>query len=212
LSPAFFHVKEPLKVSTPYRGDPIQELTNIRRICEDCLAEVFPAADVDCEGGKCVSIKGGSLARKVDVVPASWVHTQNYEATRTIYEAYAKRFKGINVLDKDNLTLIQNFPFLHNARIDERDKEASGNLRRLIRLVKSIRSDADDTINVSSYHIAGLCYALPLEKFSDDITAMLLSFLRFTLGEKVVQAGAGEEHRRVQCPKGNLFGTPSVTL
>jgi hypothetical protein len=111
----FFHVKAPLAVTDPYLGDPINELATIRRICEECLAEEFYAAEIDTEGGKCVSIHGGSLRRKVDVVPASWVHTQEYETTKNLNEAYAKRFRGINVLEKSSRSLIQNFPFLHNA-------------------------------------------------------------------------------------------------
>jgi hypothetical protein len=179
LPTTFVHLKAPLVVTDRYRGSPIDELATIRRVCEECLTAEFPAADVDTNGGKCVSICGGSLRRKVDVVPASWVHTHAYETNRSVSEAYAKRFKGINVFDKPRGWLIENFPFLHNARIEEKDAATQGNLRRLIRLVKSIRSDADEAIGVSSYHIAGLCYAMPHERFSHDIKAMLMGFVVF---------------------------------
>jgi hypothetical protein len=179
LPTIFFHVKAPLKVTYPYWGDAIEDLATIRRICEECLAVAFHAAEVDTAGGKCVSIRGGSLQRKVDVVPASWVHTHEYETTKAVNEAYAKRYKGINVLDKNSRSLIQNFPFLHNARIDERDQATGGNLRPLIRIVKSIRSDADEQIGVSSYHIAGLCYAMPTDRFTNDIKATLTRFILF---------------------------------
>lgn len=169
----FHHLKAPLVVTQRYAGNAIDELVTIRRICEESLAEEYPAASVNTQGSKAVSISGGSLMRKVDVVAASWVHTQEYERTKELMH------KGINVLDKNNLELIENFPFLHNAWINHRDRETRGNLRRLIRLVKSIRADSNEDIDVSSYHIAGLCFAMPAEQFSDDIQRTLSNFISF---------------------------------
>jgi len=175
LPTRFYHAEPPLPILYPYVGDPVAELLQIRTICHASLEAAYPKAEVNGEGSKAVSIFGGSLVRKVDVVPASWLHTVRYEESRD------KMHRGINVLDAEARQLVRNFPFLHNAWIDHRDREANGNLRRLIRLVKSIRSDADIDIDVSSYHITALCFAMPLEKFTSNPESLLLNFLRFAL-------------------------------
>lgn len=170
----FVYLNPPLVVNNPYRGDGVAELVRIRQICRDALEEAYPAADVDGDGSMCISISGGSLARKVDVVPAAWLDTQEYIST------WDKVERGIRVLDASVLRLIDNFPFLHNSRIDGRDREAGGRLRPLIRLVKSIRSDSDKEPNVSSYHIAGLCYHLPLQCYDNDPRVTLHAFVVWT--------------------------------
>jgi len=55
---------------------------------------------------------------------------------------------------------VKNFPFAHNAQIELRDQQTGGAYRRLVRLVKSIRSDADTPVDISSYDIVGLCHVI----------------------------------------------------
>jgi len=47
---------------------------------------------------------------------------------------------------------------LHNKLIEERDAETNGGLRKAIRLLKSLKYDGDEKIDVSSYDIACLAY------------------------------------------------------
>lgn len=65
------------------------------------------------------------------------------------------------ILDKPAKTRIKNKPFHHNRAIQSRDVQFSGNVRKVIRLLKSLRYDADHEIKVSSYDIAALGYNLP---------------------------------------------------
>jgi hypothetical protein len=172
----FVFVRAPLVPDRPYAGDPLAELMEIRRICHECLDAAYPAAEVDGDGSKAISISGGSLQRKVDVVPASWLNTQQYVTSSN------KASRGIRVLDASVPRLIDNFPFLHNAWVTARDQETGGRLRQLIRLVKSIRSDSDKEPDVSSYHIAGLCFHLPPHLFVDDPRASLSAFVTWVIG------------------------------
>jgi hypothetical protein len=171
----FLYLQPPLVPSWGYQGDPVEELLEIRRICEESLPTTFPSAELEM-GAKAVSISGGSLGRKVDVVPASWLDTEAYRASNN------KMHRGVCVLDTRNRLLIDNFPFLHNARIEARDRQTNGGLRRLIRLVKSIRADSDVKPNCSSYHITALCFHLPLHKFSVHPRRLLHNFFSFVYG------------------------------
>lgn len=181
ITKIFTYLKAPLKPSHPYQGNCADDLLRLRQNCEDILASKFPAADVDADGGKCVSISGGSLSRKVDVVPCAWIDTVNYINTGHL------RYRGIKILDANSGGWTENFPFEHNELIDSKDKETCGALRQMIRLAKSIKYDSDKTIEFSSYDICALCYAVPtanLKNAKDDGIKLLRLLL--SLGELVI--------------------------
>ena len=56
--------------TTPTPLTSLGVLLNLRNQAEAVLKSAYPAATVDCSGGKCIALSGGSLARPVDVVPA----------------------------------------------------------------------------------------------------------------------------------------------
>jgi len=130
-------------------------LAGIRRESESILKAKFPAATVDCSGGKAIAISGGSLARPVDVVPSHWNDTVNYQATGQDHD------RGVTILDKKVPTTVDNLPFLHIKRIHDRDALLNGGLKKAIRLCKNVKNDAEvegTTIALPSFDIAALLY------------------------------------------------------
>jgi len=170
----FFGVLPPMTPRFPYPGDPVADLRRLRAITAQSLSRAFPAATVDAKKARCVSIAGGSLTRKVDVVACDWLLTEQYEKTKD------RKHLGIDVLDDEIPTRVANMPFLHNARIAERDALTGGALRRCIRLVKSVRYDAEEDIRFSSYDIQAVCYAMPISSLLGMSDVQLgLEFVRF---------------------------------
>lgn len=151
----FVYLQHPLEPSSPYRGDPKQDLMELRTGAEKTLVAAYPAAKVDCTGGKAISLSGGSLRRKIDVVIAAWLETPEYK------NGLGTHYRGISLLDKHTFGTINNKPFLHNYRLNERDTVASGGLRKAIRLLKSLKYDSEQSVTVSSYDIAAIAYAAP---------------------------------------------------
>jgi len=130
-------------------------LQALRSEAEILLRARFPAAMVNCTGSKCIALSGGSLARPVDVVPSHWHDTATYQ--HTLVEAD----RGVTILDKSVPTPRENLPFTHINRINQRDNEVYGGLKKAIRLVKNIKSDAEIEILVRklpSFDIASLLY------------------------------------------------------
>ncbi len=164
----FISLEHPLQPSSPYKGDPFQDLMELRTEAEQTLRQAFPAANLDCSGSKAVSISGGSLRRKIDVVLASWLDTPEYK------EGQGRHFRGVSVLDVADKTRISNKPFLHSHRIDERDRIEKGNLRKVIRLLKSLKYDADREPDFSSYDIASVAWSAPSKFWQVDSTQDLL--------------------------------------
>jgi len=124
----------------------------LRALVEIDLEEAFPAADVDKTGAKAVKISGGSLPRSVDVVPAHWFDSAEYQSSGLEVD------RGINIYNKKTSQTIENFPFLHIDRISTRCDAIGGGLRKSIRLCKSVKADADRDINFPSFDIAATMY------------------------------------------------------
>jgi hypothetical protein len=152
ICPLSYAIEPPNKPTVAYNGDPISDLREIRRRTIEILRAAFPAATVDRSKGKCLNISGGSLARKIDLIASEWWHTVEF------MQQPQKHWLGIQVLDNDEGKRVPNKPFLHNKRIEERDLETGGGLRKVIRLFKPLKYDNESKIEVSSYDIAGIAY------------------------------------------------------
>lgn len=147
----FWTLEPPQQSSCPYPGDPIADLKSLRRDAKICLTTAFPEAEIDDSGAKSIRIEGGSLRRKVDVVPANWFDTNDYKKKGN------RIFRGVQILDVKAGIRIKNTPFLHNAWIEYKDSQASGRLRMAARLMKSLKYDAE-AVDLSSYDIVSLVY------------------------------------------------------
>ncbi|TMU85862.1 hypothetical protein FGG79_11740 [Bacillus sp. BHET2] len=149
---SFVTLESPLKPSLPYQGNPVNDLCDLREASFAILKKAFPAADVDNAGAKSIGIQGGSLRRKVDVVPSNWYDTIKYRETRLDY------YRGVMVLNYKEKTTLSNTPFYHNKLLDDKDTSAAANFKKIVRLLKTLKADSEHKINLSSYDIAALMY------------------------------------------------------
>jgi len=158
----FATVEPPGKVSFLYSGDPLAELKKLRADCTAVLRDAFPLAKVNADGGKCLSISGGSLRRKIDVVIANWWDTVEYQNCRN------EVLRGVKVFDATLLKRHENKPFYHNLLVDQRDKQFNGNLRKVCRYLKSEKYDADSGVSISSYDIVSIAWNMPDSYLTGD--------------------------------------------
>ncbi|MGE0558098.1 MAG: nucleotidyltransferase [Burkholderiales bacterium] len=156
LTDKFHTLEKPQVPSSPYKGDPLQDLLDLRAEAIASLESAFPEASIDTSGSKSITIEGGSLRRKIDVVPSNWYNTNKYAETGQ------KMYRGVQILDAQNKTRLKNTPFLHNAWIDYKDSKTNGGMRKAARLMKSLKYDAEN-IDLSSYDIVSLAFNI-----SDD--------------------------------------------
>jgi hypothetical protein len=130
-------------------------LSTLRTEAERILKNKYPAATVDTSGGKAISISGGSLARPVDVVPSHWHDSHVYQNSRQEHD------RMVTILNKKVPETIENLPFLHIKRIQERCDRTFGSLRKAIRLCKNVKADAIEegtSIDFPSFDIAATMY------------------------------------------------------
>lgn len=137
--------------NNPVSYNTLSALTELRTESEKILIDAFPKATVTTTGSKAIKLTGGSLRRPVDVVPANWFNTPDYQLTANESD------RGIEILDMSTSTRILNLPFRHISHINQRDSQSLGGLKKSIRLCKSVKADALDEgtkIDLSSFDIA----------------------------------------------------------
>ena len=92
------------------------------------------------------------MARDVDVVPAIWFDTAQYQQTGLASD------RGTKILNKKAGETIQNQPFRHIELIGARCDSIGGGLRKAIRLCKNVKADSDRNITLPSFDIASTMY------------------------------------------------------
>lgn len=134
-------------------------VSEIRTQSEEKLKSRYHAAEVDTSGNKSISMSGGSLKRKVDIVPSCWHDTHDYQRTKLDY------FRAVKIYDKGNNSLIENKPFLHIKKINDRDALYSNNLKKVVRLMKNVVADMPDykknkAKKLTSFDIASIAFSM----------------------------------------------------
>lgn len=140
---------------TPTTKDSLGILRCLRNDSKQELELAFPKTFVDDSGSKSLRITGGSLQREVDVVPAIWWDTVQYQ------QSMVDSDRGVAILDVVKNDHIYNSPFVHIKRIKAKCDDSNGGLRKSIRLLKNIKADSEaegQSIGISSYDIASIMY------------------------------------------------------
>ena len=149
----FHWVTPPLPVLYPYPNDVAKsDLIELREDIVETIENAFPTVLLDNSGGKAVAISGGSLNRKMDLVPVSWVqNTVSVNSTDLTH-------RGIRLYDSKKKEYIENYPFLHIQLCNTKDWQVGGRFKKLVRYIKNVRRDSDRKIDMSSYDATALMY------------------------------------------------------
>ncbi|MEQ9466463.1 MAG: hypothetical protein RLN88_03575 [Ekhidna sp.] len=92
---------------------------------------------------------------EIDILPSIWINSAEYNKTKN------EIYRGIAEFDFANKKVKKYLPFLNIARINSRDQHTNGNLKAIARLLKSLRADSQDQINLRDSEINALVYNMP---------------------------------------------------
>ncbi|MDR1584070.1 MAG: hypothetical protein LBS55_12605 [Prevotellaceae bacterium] len=161
------------QIST-YTGNYLEDLRNIRFNSENILRDIY--SQFDNSNGKAIKIRNLSLKRDVDVVTASW-----YDGVSSIINDKGD-FRGIQVYDKNkDMVCPVDYPFLSIKRINERGKDTNDRLKKMIRFLKNLKSDAKQNIDLSSFDINAICYGIGTEEYINQDYKGLVAILYVNL-------------------------------
>lgn len=165
---------------TDVPGSAVDSLTVLRQECISVLTRRFWGVTVDTSPSKAIALTGGSLKRDVDVIPSHWHDTLDWKRTGD------KRYRDIYVLDSKKSERLKNRPFMHIGQISDKCAQVSGSLRKAIRLLKNLRYDADQEIDISSYDIAAIAWHMSLKELAVPYGVDLLLVERVRLHLKFI--------------------------
>jgi hypothetical protein len=150
------------------RGELIDDVLYLRSKSEAVLDRRFWGATVDKSPAKSIQLSDGAFRRKVDVVPANWLDTAIYQ--RTLIEAQ----RGVQIANKYTREHISNYPFLYISEIQSKAHQTNDGVRMGIRLAKSIKNDAEEDIELSSYDIGSILFHCPNSYITHQIARDLM--------------------------------------
>lgn len=167
ITEKYHSLEHPLVPANPYQGDPLSDLKELRTESYSILNSVYK--QVDDSKPKAIQVFPTDPKRKVDVVVANWYDSVDYSnALRN------EKLRGIHIYDKKQHTRQIDFPFLHISKVNEKDALVGGGLKKLIRLLKTLKVDADYEINLTSFEITSMMYDMSLTSLTKSNSQSLL--------------------------------------
>lgn len=146
----YYSLLSPLVPTDPYQGEPVNDLAQLRNNSYQILKSIYDT--VDNTGAKSIKVYPTEPKRKVDVVIADWLETSDYR------KSLDEKYKGVDIYNMKKNTRTSDFPFLNAFYINEKDLSVNGGLKKLIRLLKTLKIDAEDDINLTSFEISCAMY------------------------------------------------------
>lgn len=161
-----------------YQGNSSNDLAQIRETIERKMLSTYTNCDI--KKPKAVRITNQNLYRDVDIVTASWFQSFEY-----VLKGQPSELRAIKIYNKQTkFAEGPDFPFLSIYRINKKDDESLGILKKLIRFLKNVRNDSEHEISLSSFEINAICYSFSTEthKYKNDKDLVLPLWLHmFTL-------------------------------
>ncbi|MEP0987302.1 hypothetical protein [Ekhidna sp.] len=126
----------------------------------DVLSKDSTFKSVDYSDKTRIRITAQKPTCEIDILPSMWINSAEYLKTRN------EIYRGIAEFDFANKKVKKYLPFLNIARINSRDHHTNGNLKAMSRLLKSLRADHDERINLRDSEINSMLYSIPEAELS----------------------------------------------
>lgn len=141
-----------LPPESPYHGVPNSDISVLRTQSTDIMTARYD--EVDTSGSKSIEITNKNLRRKVDVVFAFWYNTKQYEDTKNEY------YRGIYLFDFPKRQKLLDYPFAHIHNVNRKSSQTNDGSCKAIRLLKTLRADANKKIDLTSFQLTTMVYAM----------------------------------------------------
>lgn len=155
----FISLERPQTPTFPYQGNPLEDLDTLRKESFNILDSIYD--QVDNSKGKSLQVFPTNPKRKVDVVSSNWYNTNEY-----LQSGNSLTYRGIHIYDNNNKTRFEGHPFLQIERINNKDEISGGGLKKIIRLLKTLKVDADYEIKLTSFELTSIAYGIESHKMN----------------------------------------------
>ncbi|MCU7616602.1 hypothetical protein NZ698_05285 [Chryseobacterium sp. PBS4-4] len=177
---SFITLENPQIPDNPYSGNPVEDLKILRSKCYEKLNNTYN--QVDNSNSKAIKVFPTQPKRKVDVVICNWFNSN-------AYKQYSNEiYRGIYFLDRDNNKRIKDHPFSHINQLKLKSTSTNKNFNKVVRILKTLKIDADYEIKLSSFEICCLVYDIDNSKlnFPEWSSLLLLNVASEQLGKLIL--------------------------
>jgi hypothetical protein len=149
---AYLHSELPN--NNPYEdSDPEVDIEQLRTQVTKIMKATYDT--VDDSGVKGIWIYNKNLRRKVDIVFAYWFNTADY------YKNNDEYYRGIQLYDfHARQRQGADYPFAHSQSVNWKGNNTSDGSRRGIRLLKNLKADSDQKIDLSSFQLTSIVHSI----------------------------------------------------
>ncbi len=149
----YHYLGQGLPNNDPYTAsNPNSDIKELRKQSEDIMEKIYD--EVDKDGVKSISIFNKALNRKVDIVFCFWYNTEKYVDTSSEY------YRGIYLFDFEKEQKILDYPFAHISQVNTKGDSTNDGSRKAIRLLKTLKADAEEEIDLSSFHLTSIVHSI----------------------------------------------------
>ncbi|MEO9489552.1 MAG: hypothetical protein ABJI10_02535 [Ekhidna sp.] len=134
---------------------PHKDMQTLAMDLMDILTKDTSFKSVDYSDKTRIRITAQKPTCEIDVLPSLWVNSAEFVKTKN------EIYRGIAEFDFAHKKVKKYLPFLNIARINSRDQHTNGNLKSLSRLLKTLRADTHDKINLRDSEINSILYNIP---------------------------------------------------
>jgi hypothetical protein len=152
-----YHYLSPdLPNDDPYKdSNPHDDIKNLRKQAEQIMESKYD--EVNKEGDKSIYIFNKALNRKVDIVFCFWFNTKEYVEKNDEY------YRGVYLFNFKKDIKIKDFPFAHIDQVNWKGNSSNDGSRKAIRLLKTLKADAEDEIDLNSFQLTTIVHSIPTE-------------------------------------------------
>lgn len=104
---------------------------------------------------------------EIDILPSVWVDSLEYKKTKN------EIYRGIAEFDFKKKKVKKYLPFLNIARINSKDSHSNGNIKNISRLLKTLKADSEEKIDLRDSDINAIVYDIPEDLLKVDTTKIL---------------------------------------
>ncbi len=146
-----------LENKNPYNdSDPNSDIISLRSQSETIMEDIYD--EVDKTGAKSIAIFNKSLNRKVDIVFCFWLNTKDFEDSGNEY------YRGVYLYNFHEKRKIKDYPFAHISQVNVKGDNTNDGSRKCIRLLKTLKADSDNDIDLSSFHLTTIVHSIENSK------------------------------------------------
>lgn len=137
---------------------------------------------VDYGDGLRIKLVTEKPACRINLIPGAWLDNPQFLQKKN--EVY----RGVVIYNFKEKTKKKLLPFLNIARINDKDYQCEGGVKRVVRLLKSLAND--ESVSLSTYELSGLVYQIDDEALTAEsgrelsVLPTVMEYINSLVGDK----------------------------